>query len=158
MQCQIIQTKKEVKKTAGYKSEEKGKKKKLLKKKPISVVFNYSDLILTEPMMNLLNRGLNFAVKPSSINLSNILTDFKKFERKIKWQEFFSGQENPDYTPPIFKQEKTNLPRNHPTPRPLKVFLNTESLIFKIKLAGTESLSTQTGEISHPRNLKPFKN
>ena len=76
-------------------------------------------------MMNLLNRGLNFAVKPSSINLSNILTDFKKFERKIKWQEFFSGQENPDYTPPIFKQEKTNLPRNHPTPRPLKLFLNT---------------------------------
>ena len=99
--------------------------KKELKRKPISVVFNYSSIELTESMIKLLNRGLNFCIKPLSVNLSNVLVDFKKFERKTKWREFFYGVTDQDYTPPIFKTEKTNLPKSHATPRPLQVFLNT---------------------------------
>ena len=97
----------------------------LAKKSPISVIFNYSSLELTDAMSNLLNRGLNFSIKPLSLNLADVLTDFKRFERKMKWREFFFGEETQDYKPPLFKVEKTNLPKNHPTPRPLQTFLNT---------------------------------
>ena len=48
-----------------------------------------------------------------------------KWERRMIWAEKFYGEENEDeYVPPIFKSNKTNLPHNHPTPHPLKVFLN----------------------------------
>jgi peptide-methionine (R)-S-oxide reductase len=75
-------------------------------------------------MLNLLNKGLNFSVKPLYVNLADILTDFKKFERTVRWKEFFHEKETV-YSPPIFKKEKTNLPTNHQPPRNLKVFLNT---------------------------------
>lgn len=110
----------------GLQSRLKSKKKRKSEKKcPISVVFNYSSLELTKPMLTLLNRGLNFVVKPLSVELSKVLTDFKKFERKLIWREFFHDKDNDEYIPPVFKEEKTNLPRNHPLPKGLQKFSNT---------------------------------
>ena len=106
----------------------KRSKWKRLKKKQqtqkVSVVFNYSSLDLTEPMTNLLNRGLNFSITPQFLNLSQVLVDFTKFERKIRWKEFFAGSDQKEYIPPLFKKEKTNLPRNHKTPENLKMFIH----------------------------------
>ena len=86
------------------------------RKERITLLHNYSSVELTKPMKSLLERGLNFAVTPSSFNLSEILLDFRKFERKVKWKEFWyihgDGETLKDYVPPIFKSEKTNLPRN----------------------------------------------
>ena len=101
------------------------KQRKREKKTPISVVFNYSSFELTETMLSLLNRGLNFVVKPLNLNISKVLTDFKSFERKMVWAEFFHGSDNSDYKPPLFKTEKTNMPRNYSVPKGLQKFHNT---------------------------------
>ena len=42
-----------------------------------SLVFNYSDVEVTESMDKLLNRGLNFSVLPNKMDLTQVLTDFK---------------------------------------------------------------------------------
>ena len=91
-------------------------------KKNMNAVFNYSSLLITDDMQKLLNRGLNFCIKPLKINLSSILTDFKRFKRKMLWHEYFYGEDKVDYKAPLFKTEKTNVPRNHPQPRALEVF------------------------------------
>ena len=91
-------------------------------KKKVSAVFNYSSIHITDDMNKLLNRGLNFCIKPMKINLSNILTDFKRFKRKMLWHEFFHDNDNSDYKAPLFKTEKSNYPKNHSHPRGLEVF------------------------------------
>ena len=53
------------------------------KKVNITAVYNYSKSTLTEAMENILNRGLNFCINPIKLNLSELLVDYKKFE-KIK--------------------------------------------------------------------------
>ena len=75
-------------------------------------------------MENLLNRGLNYSVLPDKLNLTQVLVDFKRFERSMLWTEFWSGKPKQEYKPPLFKQQKTNLPRKHPTPQALKVMLS----------------------------------
>ena len=76
-------------------------------------------------MLKLLNRGLNFCIKPLKVDLSKLLCDYKWFERKIRWKEFFHGSDNSDYKPPIFKSKKTNMPRNHSAPKGMQIFLNS---------------------------------
>jgi hypothetical protein len=49
--------------------------------------------------------------------------DFKRFERGVLWTEFWSGKPKEDYKLPLFKKQKTNLPRKHPTPQALKTML-----------------------------------
>jgi hypothetical protein len=41
-----------------------------------------------------------------------MLVDYRKFERKMRWREFFSDKEDTDIeqTPAFFPQEKSNLP------------------------------------------------
>jgi len=101
----------------------KSKWKRLKRKqsrKKLNVVFNYSGIELSQDMENLLNRGLSFAITPLSLNLSQVLVDFSKFERKLRWREFFATQEDDhEYQPSIFRKEKTNLPRNHKPPEEL---------------------------------------
>ena len=75
-------------------------------------------------MEKLLNRGLNFAITPLNLNLTQVLVDFKRFERTMLWQEFWSDKPKTEYKPPIFKKKKTNMPTKHPTPLGLKIFLN----------------------------------
>jgi hypothetical protein len=79
----------------------------------INLIYNFSSIALTRDMEKVLNRGLNFCVTPPALNLTDILVDYKKFERKMKWKEFFHDQEsNEEYIPPIFKKEKTNMPKS----------------------------------------------
>ena len=75
-------------------------------------------------MEQVLNRGLNFAILPLKLNITQVLVDYAKFERTMLWQEFWGNSPKENFKPPIFKKEKTNLPRNHPTPSALKTFLN----------------------------------
>ena len=53
------------------------------KKQKISVVFNYSKMELTPAMEKVLNRGLNFAILPLKLNMTQVLADFNKFERNL---------------------------------------------------------------------------
>ena len=58
----------------------------------------------SQDMVNLLNRGLSFAITPLSLNLSQVLVDFSKFNRRQRWREFFATQEDDhDYHPSIFR-------------------------------------------------------
>jgi hypothetical protein len=100
------------------------------KKETISAVYNHSSLNLTEAMTKILNRGLNFCVTPLTLNLTEVLVDYRKYERKVKWVEFFSDQNednDPDteieWKPEIFRKEKSNLPPN--TSNAVKTFLNS---------------------------------
>ena len=45
-----------------------------------NIIFNYSTLVLTEPMNKLLNRALNFA-KPLKLDITQVLVDFNRFSR-----------------------------------------------------------------------------
>ena len=95
-----------------------------LKKQKISVIFNYSKLELTPAMESLLNRGLNFAITPLKLDLTQTLAEFRRFERSLVWKEYFADHEETEYVPPIFKKTKTNMPKNHPVPEPLKTFIH----------------------------------
>ena len=75
-------------------------------------------------MEKVLNRGLNFAILPLKLNITQVLVDFAKFERTMLWHKFWADSPKQDYKSPISKKEKTNLPKNHPTPAGLKTFLN----------------------------------
>ena len=75
-------------------------------------------------MENLLNRGLNFSILPLKLDLTQVLVDFKRFERSVIWHEYFYGREkNEDPRARIFKSNKTNLPKNYKTPDGLKTYL-----------------------------------
>ena len=72
------------------------KEQKKIKKQKIDVVFNYSNVDLCEDMINLLNCGLNFAILPLNLDLTQVLVDFKRFERSMIWKEFWFGREDLD--------------------------------------------------------------
>ena len=79
------------------------------KMETITSVYNYSDLTLTEGMTRILNRGLNFCITPISLNITEVLVDYRKFERKMKWKDFFADQaeeENKEWKQAIFPKEK----------------------------------------------------
>ena len=87
-------------------------------------------------MNTLLNRGLNFSVLPNKTDFTQLLVDCTKFERAAIWNEFWYGREGQETKEkPIFKEEKSNLPKNYKSPEDLKVFL-----------------SSVRSEISDPRN------
>ena len=93
---------------------------------PKDIVFNYSDIELTESMKSLLNLGLNYSIIPLKLDLTQVLVDFNKFERSVIWQEFWHGREKDEnYKVPIFKSQKNNLPKNHKIPKGLKTFINS---------------------------------
>jgi hypothetical protein len=88
------------------------------------VVFNESKLTLTEDMVKVLNRGLKFAIVPLKLDITQILTEFRRFERTMVWYEFWFGRRTEEsYKPPIFKAKKSNFPRNYRAPRGLQDFL-----------------------------------
>ena len=90
------------------------------------LIFNYSSVTLTEPMKKLLNRALNFAILPLKLDITEVLVDFKKFSRSVIWHEYWHGKEaDEEFTKPIFKTQKSNLPQNHNTPAGLKTYLNS---------------------------------
>ena len=59
------------------------------------------------------------------MDLTQVLVDFKRFERTAIWHEFWYGKEkSKEYKPPIFKRNKRNLTKNHRIPKELKSWLN----------------------------------
>ena len=73
-----------------------------------------------------LNKGLNFCILPLKLDMTQVFTDFRKFERSIIWHEFWFGRdEDNNKEEPIFKRQKTNMPKGHTTPEDLKVFLSS---------------------------------
>ena len=77
-------------------------------------------------MTNLLNKGLNFSILPLKLDITEVLVDYKTFERLMLWKEFFHGEENEEsQRKQIFKSKKSNLPKDHPPPQGLKTFLNS---------------------------------
>ena len=59
------------------------KQQSIKRKENISLIFNYSKVKLTHDMEKVLNRGLNFAFLPKSLDLTQILSDYKRFERNM---------------------------------------------------------------------------
>ena len=75
-------------------------------------------------MLKLLERGLNFTILPLKLDITQVLVEYKRYERRVLWQEFFhNNQSEEPYVPPIFKSRKTNRPKKHKTPNELKNFL-----------------------------------
>jgi hypothetical protein len=88
-------------------------------------VFNESSIELTEPMINLLNRGLNFTILPLKLDITQTLVEFKRYERSIIWHEFWFNRDNQEQSEkPLFKTHKNNLPKNYTIPQGLKTFLS----------------------------------
>ena len=109
-------------KKSKYKRQQKKKRKA-----KISVVFNYSKALeLTPAMEALLNRGLNYSITPLNLNMSQVVTDFAKFEKNCEWTEYWSEEEpDPNYKPPLFKKQSTKRPpKSHPRPAALKTYLS----------------------------------
>ena len=96
------------------------RQKQKIKKQKINVVFNNSKIVLTEDMIRVLNRGLKFAILPLKLDISQVLTDFRRFERTMIWKEFWFGKDSEPYVPPIFKQ---NSIISHKTTEPLRASL-----------------------------------
>ena len=89
-------------------------------------MFNYSNIKLTQAMENLLNKGFNFSILPLKLDLTQVLVDFKRFERSVIWQEYFYGRESDsDLKVKIFQQSKSNLPKNYKTPEGLQTCLSS---------------------------------
>ena len=78
-------------------------------------------------MRTLLNRGLSFVPVPGEVNKSGLIADISRYERSMKWRDYFFEEEphesdgeigNEEDTQPrdIFKQKKFNLPptKAHP--------------------------------------------
>ena len=102
------------------------KQQRKLQKQQISVIFNYSKITLTDSMERVLNRGLNFCILPLKLDLTQVLVEFKQFERTMVWKEFwYDSEKEKDYEPSIFKSKKTNFPRNYNVPNGLKTFLSS---------------------------------
>ena len=93
------------------------------KKQIVNVTFNYSKVNITQPMQNILNKGLKFAILPDKIDITQMLVDLKYFERIMYWQEYFHGTEQENREEQIFKERKTNLPKNHRAPEALRNYL-----------------------------------
>ena len=71
-----------------------------------------------------LNKGLKFAILPLRLDITQVLTDFRRHERSMVWKEFFHGKENDiPYKPPMFKQKKHNFPQKHRAPKGLYDYL-----------------------------------
>lgn len=82
------------------------------KKQRLSIIFNYSSVTLTKEMESLLNGGLDYSVLPDKLNLTQVLVDFKRFERSMLWTEFWSGKPKEDYKPPHSKIRRQTCQQN----------------------------------------------
>ena len=77
-------------------------------------------------MEKVLNRGLNFSVLPGKLDITQVLVDWKRFERTMIWKEWWFGKENEhENKEHIFKSKKTNLPKNYKIPNGLKTYLGS---------------------------------
>ena len=91
------------------------------------MIFNYSGINISEGAIKCLNKGLSFAILPQKLNLTQVLADISEFERTMEWIEFFhdKDKDNDHKGAKLFKEKKTNRPKDHPTPKGLTTFINS---------------------------------
>ena len=53
---------------------------------------------------------------PLKLDLTQVLVDYKRFERSVIWYEFWHGRQKEEIDKPIFTKQKDNLPRNYAVP------------------------------------------
>ena len=83
-------------------------------------------MVLSDPMETLLNRGLNFSILPLKLDFTQVLVDYRRFERAAIWKEFWYGiEDGQPKKETIFKVKKNNMPKNYSSPEGLKTFLNS---------------------------------
>jgi hypothetical protein len=77
-------------------------------------------------------------VTPLTLNITNVLVEYRKYERSIKWKEFFADQEEASdsdteqsWKKEIFPKEKSNIPPT--SSAAVKTFLNS----VKSEIIGT---------------------
>ena len=106
-------------------------------------------------MEKILNRGLKFAILPLKLDITQILTDFKRFERTMIWKEFWAGRDDSNQPkPPIFKQRKNNLPFKYKSPKGLIEFLaSVRSELLDPKCRKNVKCNVSDGEIKALQQL-----
>ena len=73
---------------------------------------------------SVLNRGLKLANLPPKLDVTQVLTDFRRFERSMVWNKFWFGRETEEpYEKPLFQKKKHNFPRNYRSPKGLQDYL-----------------------------------
>ena len=97
-----------------------------------SLIFNYSDIELYDAMEKLLNRGLNYCVLRQKLDLTQILVDFKRFERSALWREFRFESEQGTSEPHILKQTRITYQRTIQHQKVLRYFSIQLNLKYKI--------------------------
>ena len=105
-----------------------------IKKQSKNVVFNYSTIQLSQAMERVLNKGLKFVITPLKLDITQVLTDFRRFERTMIWKEFWFGKESEPYNPPIFRKKNIIFRKTIGPQRNCKTFWlqsNLKSLILK---------------------------
>ena len=119
------------------------------------MIFNYSTTKLTESQESLLNKGLNFSILPLKLDITEVLLEYKKFERKMVWFEFWHGKENEQpQKENIFKSTKNNLPRDHQSPQGMKDFLSSvKSEIMDPRNRNNEKCNLPVNEVQALKEL-----
>ena len=65
------------------------------------------------------------SVFPDKLDITQVLVDWKRFERTMDGKEWWYGWErDSNYKEPIFKIKINNLPKNYSTPHGLKTYTN----------------------------------
>ena len=96
---------------------------------PTPLLTNLSSLQLPKSCETLLNKGLNFVPTPTTVNTTLFEANIQRFNRKIRWMEYFHSNSPDDDTnsdttasPNIFKHLKYNFPPS--SHNPLRSLLN----------------------------------
>ena len=89
------------------------------------MVYKYSSLSLTPSMEALFNKGLNYAVTPEKLDITQVLVEHKYFERTLVWIDlFFDKEPDEERKPEIFRKKKHNFPKNYRSPDALQTFIS----------------------------------
>ena len=77
-------------------------------------------------MENLLNHGLTFTIISLKLDITQVLVDWRRFDRSTIWHEFWFGSEqNNDYEAQLFKSKKIYIYIKIYIQPLLKIFFNS---------------------------------
>ena len=110
-------------------------------KRNLDLIHNFSSINLSSDMISLLNKGPGFVPVEKSLNITQTMADISRYDRRMKWHEYFSHEEqeniqkdlnvsfvttdfeeDKESIQSIFKSEKCNLPKSK-VPQSLSTFL-----------------------------------
>ena len=113
------------------------RKQQKLSRKPLqNLVINYSDHILTKDQTQLLNKHISFVPMPEKINFTQLTCDFQRFERNMRWKEFFhdkDSSENDVNLECVFPSNKSNVPNVKPSKTLSNFLYGVQSDLFTLE-------------------------